>query len=96
MAEKKGRRRFGNLRQLPSGRWQVRYRGPDGQLRSMPQTFEKKRDAERTLSMIESQLVQGNWADPKGEQSSLRITQNSGLRSGLVCDRALHSSTADC
>jgi hypothetical protein len=65
MVDKKGRRRFGNLRQLPSGRWQVRYRGPDGQLRSLPRTFEKKRDAERTLSMIETQLVQDDWADPK-------------------------------
>ncbi|SOD76772.1 hypothetical protein SAMN06272781_4627 [Streptomyces sp. 1222.2] len=35
MANKKGRRRsFGSVRQLPSGRWQVRYRDPEtGQLR---------------------------------------------------------------
>ena len=31
MANAKGRRRrFGALRQLPSGQWQARYRGPDG------------------------------------------------------------------
>ena len=31
MANSKGRRRrFGTIRRLPSGRWQVRYPGPDG------------------------------------------------------------------
>jgi integrase len=86
MVDKKGRRRFGNLRQLPSGRWQVRYRGPDGQLRSMPRTFEKKRDAERTLSMIEAQVAQDEWADPKRGAVKLNgyaerwITERPGLR----------------
>jgi integrase len=86
VVDKKGRRRFGSLRQLPSGRWQVRYRGPDGQLRSMPRTFEKKRDAERTLSMIETQLAQDDWADPKRGAIKLAgyaerwITERPGLR----------------
>ncbi len=26
-----GKRRFGRVRELPSGRWQARYPGPDGQ-----------------------------------------------------------------
>lgn len=86
MASGKGRRRFGNLRQLPSGRWQVRYRGPDGRLRSLPRTFEAKRDAERTLSMIETQLVQDDWTDPKQGAVKLAgyaerwITERPGLR----------------
>ncbi|HEX8935755.1 MAG TPA: N-terminal phage integrase SAM-like domain-containing protein [Pseudonocardiaceae bacterium] len=86
MVDKKARRRFGNLRQLPSGRWQVRYRGPDGQLRSIPQTFEKKRDAERTLSMIETQLMHDDWADPKrgavklADYAEQWVTQRPGLR----------------
>jgi hypothetical protein len=25
-----GKRRFGRVRRLPSGRWQARYKGPDG------------------------------------------------------------------
>jgi hypothetical protein len=45
-----GRRRFGRVRQLPSGRWQARYPGPDGQLRNAPETFAQKGDAERWLS----------------------------------------------
>jgi len=30
MANKSGHRRFGSIRKLPSGRYQVRYLGPDG------------------------------------------------------------------
>ncbi|MGH3832275.1 MAG: tyrosine-type recombinase/integrase [Pseudonocardiaceae bacterium] len=84
------RRRFGNVRQLPSGRWQVRYRGPDSQLRSLPRTFEAKRDAERTLSVIETQLMQDDWTDPKrgvvkfGDYAQRWITQRPGLRPSTV------------
>lgn len=40
MANQKGkRRRFGSVRKLPSGRFQARYPGPDGLLRSAPETF---------------------------------------------------------
>jgi integrase len=80
------RRRFGNVRQLPSGRWQVRYRGPDGQLRSMPRTFETKRDAERTLSVVEAKLMLDDWTDPRRGTVTLDdyaerwITERPGLR----------------
>jgi len=40
------KRRFGRVRQLPSGRWQARYAGPDGIDRSAPETFATKTDAE--------------------------------------------------
>ena len=33
------RRRFGRLRQLPSGRWQAAYTGPDGKLHKAPRTY---------------------------------------------------------
>lgn len=65
MVDKKSRRRFGNLRQLPSGRWQVRYRGPDGQLRSIPRTFEKKRDAERAHARGADAVTQVPGIDPR-------------------------------
>lgn len=63
-----GRRHFGAVRQLPSGRWQARYRGPDGVLRPAPITFERKSDAARWLSLAESQIAHGTWVDPhRGE-----------------------------
>jgi integrase len=86
MPNKQGHRRFGNVRRLPSGRYQARYPGPDGRLRSHPQTFDRKGDAERALSLIEAQIVAGDWADPQrgktrlGDYASDWITQRPGLR----------------
>ncbi len=51
----------------------------------MPRTFEKKRDAERTLSVIETQLVHDDWADPKrgavkkADYAEQRVTQLNDL-----------------
>ena len=39
------RRGFGQVRKLPSGRWQASYVGPDGQRHNAPQTFQAKTDA---------------------------------------------------
>jgi hypothetical protein len=60
-----GHRRFGNVRKLPSGRYQASYLGPDGQRRYAPETFERKGDAEKALVLIEAQLTAGKWADPE-------------------------------
>lgn len=57
MPNKDGRRRFGNTRKLPSGRYQIRYPGPDGRLRTGATTYEKKGDAERALSLVEAQMI---------------------------------------
>lgn len=62
---KAGRRRFGRLRQLPSGRWQARYTTPDGVERSAPTTFPTKTDASRYLAAVEADLHRGVWIDPK-------------------------------
>ncbi len=58
------RRRFGRVRQLPSKRWQARYPGPDGVLRTAPETFARKGDAERWLVDKESEVRRGLWIDP--------------------------------
>ena len=60
-----GRRRFGAIRKLASGRWQVRYRDPvTDQLRPAPQTFGTKTEAGRWLSMLEADMLRGTWVDP--------------------------------
>jgi len=58
------KRHFGSIRQRASGRWQVRYRGPDGILRSGPHTFERKSDAARWLTFKEAEITRGDWIDP--------------------------------
>lgn len=70
MAQK--RRRFGRVRQLPSGRWQARYPGPDGRDRPAPQTFASKGDAERWLAALETDLGRGQWVDPSAGQTTVR------------------------
>jgi integrase len=59
-----GRRAFGSIRKLPSGRYQVRHLGPDGLMRAAPQTFERKRDADLWLAQTQGDLARGDWMDP--------------------------------
>lgn len=55
------RRRFGHVRQLPSGRWQASYAGPDGDRYLAPHTFTKKRDAEKWIQREEGFIETGEW-----------------------------------
>jgi integrase len=59
-----GKRRFGRVRQLPSGRWQARYPGPDGIDRPAPETFGSKTDAAVWLTVKEAEIRQGDWINP--------------------------------
>ncbi|GGK38120.1 putative prophage phiRv2 integrase [Pilimelia terevasa] len=65
MANKPGRRRFGSVRQLPSGRWQVRYQGPDGLTRTAPLTFESEKKASKWLTLEEAAVIRGEWVAPE-------------------------------
>ncbi|TYK46195.1 site-specific integrase [Actinomadura decatromicini] len=86
MANKKGKRRFGSVRQLPSGRFQIRYPGPDGKMRSGGTTYATEREAEKQLSLIEAKLLTGDWTDPKrakvklSEYAAKWITERPDLR----------------
>jgi integrase len=65
MANSKGRRRrFGSVRQLPSGRYQVRYRGPDGLMRPADRTFDTETEANVWLTVTEAEMVRGEWIAP--------------------------------
>ena len=65
---KKGTRRsFGNLRKLPSGRWQASYLGPDGVRHNAPTTFQTKGDADKWLSMESAALTEHRWKPPAPE-----------------------------
>jgi integrase len=66
-----GKRRFGRVRRLPSGRFQARYRGPDGIDHPARTTFANKRDAERFLSVTEADIVQGRWISPAAGRMTL-------------------------
>ncbi len=87
---KAGHRRFGNIRRLPSGRYQASYRGPDGQRRYAAETFERKGDADKALSIIEAEITKGTWTDPErgkiplAEYAAAWISQRPKLRPRTV------------
>lgn len=58
------KRRFGRVRKLPSGRWQARYKGPDGIDRPARRTFQTKHDAEVWLTRTEAEIINDQWIDP--------------------------------
>jgi hypothetical protein len=70
MPRRKGRRPFGSLRQLPSGRWQARYRDAAGKSHTAPQTFATRPQAARFLAQVETDLARGEWTDPRAGRVS--------------------------
>jgi len=60
-----GKRQFGTVRKLPSGRWQARYRDGSGQIFSAPSTFPTKTDATRFLAVVEADMARGLYIDPR-------------------------------
>ena len=79
-------RRFGNVRKRESGRFQIRYPGLHGRMRTGPETYERKSDAERALTLIEAAMMAGEWTDPErgkvklGDYAATWIAERPGLR----------------
>lgn len=90
MANKEGHRRFGSIRKLPSGRYQVRYLGPDGLTRTAPLTFARKEEAQRWLTLTEARMVRDEWIAPERAKILLKdyaerwISQRPNLRPRTV------------
>jgi hypothetical protein len=84
-----GRRRFGAVRKLPSGRWQVRFRDPETErYRTAAQTFATKTEAGRWLSGLEADTTRGHRHDPRrgevtfGEIAERWYATNANTRMG--------------
>lgn len=58
------RRGFGQVRRLPSKRWQAKYTGPDTRIHNAPSTFESKLDAEAWLTDERRVIATGSWMPP--------------------------------
>lgn len=76
MAGKAGKRGFGSVDQLPSGRWRARYTGPDGRtyaartVEGRPLTFTTKGDAEAFLALRHSEVLRGAWLPPAAPRAA--------------------------
>ncbi len=89
------RRKFGAIRRLPSGRWQVRYPGPRGELIPGPHTFASKVEASRYLSAVETDMVRGQWVDSRASSVQLRDYSVAWLQQRSIRGRPLAPRTTD-
>lgn len=64
MTRGNGRRYFGSIRVLPSGRVQARYTGPDGRTYAAPVTFDGRQYAEAFLARMHGDIQSGRWESP--------------------------------
>lgn len=71
MARRRTRRHFGSIRRLPSGRYQVRYPGPDGRQHTgrtpdgRALTFDTPGYADAYLSRVHGDIQTGRWVSPE-------------------------------
>lgn len=89
------RRAFGSVRKLPSGRWQARYRAPDGEMLAAPTTFRSRVDASRYLAEVETEMEAQAWRDPRRGAVTLRTYSTSWLAERTVRGRPLARRTVD-
>jgi integrase len=63
--ERRRRRAWGAIEQLPSGRFRARMVAPDGRYVSAPTTFTSRRDAAVWLDLQHADMVRGVWKVPR-------------------------------
>ncbi|MGC5245393.1 tyrosine-type recombinase/integrase [Gordonia sp. DT219] len=93
MAGKPGRRGWGYVRKLPSGRFQASYIGDDLKRHTAPRTFTVKMDAEAWLAMERRRLEIGTWEAPARERPSDQLDLET-YADRWVNERKLRSRTA--
>lgn len=77
VTKRAGKRQFGSVRKLPSGRYQARYTGPDGQTYTArradggPLTFTTRGDAGSWLSLRQSEVLRHEWLPPAAPKAAL-------------------------
>lgn len=55
-------KRFGEISKTPSGRYRVRYVGPDGKRHSAGKTFDTKGDADTWLTLRRAEILREEWS----------------------------------
>jgi integrase len=89
------RRAFGSVRKLASGRWQARYRAPEGDQITAPTTFRSRVDASRFLAEVETEMEAEAWRDPRRGAVTLRTYSSTWLAERTVRGRPLARRTLD-
>jgi integrase len=90
------KRSFASIRKLPSGRYQVRYTGPDGLRHTAPTTFAARIDAEGYVVSKRREIDRDVWDasdDVKREQIKFATYAERWLDGRQVAGRALKART---
>ena len=82
-----GRRDFGSVRKLPSGRWQARYRNRGGHLVAAPETFATKGDATAWLARAQTDQGRGEFIDPRAGRIALTAFAERFLNERVLAER---------
>jgi integrase len=90
-----GRRAWGTVRRLPSGRYQARYQDGSGQQVSAPHTFATKADGNRWLAKVQTEMDSGRWIDVKRGKEMLTAYAERWVATRLVGGRPLAPRTAE-
>ena len=97
------KRAFGSARRQASGRWQVRYKGPNGKSYTgrtddnRPLTFDKQSIAQKYLDRVSTAIQDGTWVPPDAKTADAPETlagyAETWLATRLVRGRDLSPST---
>jgi integrase len=99
MAGRQGRRQFGSIRVLPSGRVQARYLGPDGATYTARTddgralTFDSRQYADAYLSRVHGDIQAGRWVSPEAVSSHLKPPTLGAYTAAWLAGRDLSDST---
>ena len=87
-----GRRSYGNVRKLPSGRWHARHRSPinPDQWVNAPTTFDAKMDAETWLATVRTDITRGTWAPRRAKHTFAHYAETWLLQRDLKPRTAHH------
>src|SRR4051794_36693757 len=95
MPPRKGRRDWGTVRTLESGRHQARYTDVDGRQRVAPQTFATKTEALNWLAALRTDRNRGQFHDPHAGVITLQTYAERWVASRMVRGRPLAPRTAE-
>ncbi|MGW0158458.1 tyrosine-type recombinase/integrase [Mycobacterium sp. NPDC003323] len=97
--DRRDKRAFGSIRKLPSGRYQVRYTGPDGSYITAPKPFAAKIDAEAFLTDRRREIDANLWnaaaAAKKPEQLTFSAYATGWLATRQVAGRPIKDRTRE-
>lgn len=96
-----GKRQFGSVDKLPSGRWRARYTGPDGRTYTAKidagrgLTFETKGDADRWLALRQAEITRDAWNPPAARAATSAPVLFESYAAAWLAERELQTRTRE-